>query len=129
MLDTNTVSYLLRAHPMVARRAEAAPMASLCISAVTEGELQFGLARRPNAERLRRLVHELLLRLDVSAWTSATARCYGALRADLERIGKPLAPLDLLIAAHAVEQDAVLITNDRAFNAVEGLSLEDWTMP
>ena len=50
MLDTNTVSHLLRAHPSVARRVVAVPMASLCISAITEGELLFGLAKRPSAK-------------------------------------------------------------------------------
>lgn len=45
MLDTNTDSYLIRQHPAVARRVVAAPMAALCVSAITPGELLFGLAR------------------------------------------------------------------------------------
>ena len=47
MLDTNTVSYLIRGHPAVVRRVVAAPMAALCIPAITEGELLFGVARWP----------------------------------------------------------------------------------
>ena len=49
MLDTNTVSHLLKKHPAVARRVVAAPITSLCISAITQGELLFGLANRPDA--------------------------------------------------------------------------------
>ena len=52
LLDTNTVSHLIKGHPAVARRMVAVPMSSLCISAITEGELLFGLAKRPDAKRL-----------------------------------------------------------------------------
>lgn len=125
MLDTNTVSHLIKAHPAVTRRVLAAPMASLCISAITEGELLFGLAKRPEAKRLHAAVRELLLRLDVLPWNSAEH--YGMARAEMEAQGRILAPLDLLIAAHALSVGAVLVTNDRAFRQVGGLQLEDWT--
>lgn len=125
MLDTNTVSHLIKAHPAVTRRVVAAPMASLCISAITEGELLFGLAKRPEAKRLHAAVRELLLRLDVLPWNSAGH--YGMARAEMEGQGRTLAPLDLLIAAHALSVGAVLVTNDRAFRQVAGLQLEDWT--
>lgn len=128
MLDTNTVSQLLKAHPGVARRMVAAPLSSLCISSITEGELLFGLAKRPDAKRLHVAVRELLRRVDVLPWDSTIAERYGTIRADLERRGKTLAPLDLLIAAHALGADAILVTNDRAFRQVAGLHLEDWTV-
>jgi tRNA(fMet)-specific endonuclease VapC len=127
MLDTNTASHLFRNHPIVARRVVAAPMASLCISAITEGELLFGLAKRPDAKRLHLAVREFLRRVDVLPWESATAECYGMVRADMARHGKVLAPLDLLIAAHALSVGAVLVTNDRAFGQMADLHVEDWT--
>ena len=127
MLDTNTASHLLRNHPIVARRVVAAPMASLCISAITEGELLFGLAKRPDAKRLHLAVREFLRRVDVLPWESATAECYGMVRADMARRGKVLAPLDLLIATHALSVGAVLVTNDRAFGQMADLHVEDWT--
>ncbi|MDP1607565.1 MAG: type II toxin-antitoxin system VapC family toxin [Rhodocyclaceae bacterium] len=127
MLDTNTASHLLKEHPAVARRVVAAPMASLCISAITEGELLFGLAKRPDAKRLHLAVREFLRRVDVLPWVSATAECYGMVRADMARRGKVLAPLDLLIGAHALSVGAVLVTNDRAFSQMTDLPVEDWT--
>lgn len=128
MLDTNTVSNLLKEHPTVVRRVVAVPMASLCISSITEGELLFGLAKRPDAKRLHLAVREFLRRVDVLPWDSAVAECYGTVRADMARQGKILAPLDLLIATHALSADAVLVTNDRAFDLVAGLHVEDWTV-
>ncbi len=126
MLDTNTVSYLIKGHPAVSRRVVNVPMASLCISSITESELLFGLAKRPEAKRLHTVVREFLLRVDVLPWDSAIAECYGAVRAELERQGKLLGPLDLLIATHALGAGAVLVTNDQAFCKVADLHVEDW---
>ena len=126
MLDTNTVSYLIKGHPAVSRRVVNVPMASLCVSSITQGELLFGLAKRPDAKRLHTVVREFLLRVDVLPWDSAVAECYGAVRAGLERQGKNLGPLDLLIATHALGVGAILVTNDQAFCQVVGLPIEDW---
>ena len=127
MLDTNTVSLLLRQHPAVLRQVTAAPMAALCISVITEGELLFGLAKRPAARRLHAAVGEFLRRVEVLPWETAAAERYGLLRAGLERVGKVLGPLDLLIAAHALDRRAVLVTNDRAFGMVQHLDIADWS--
>jgi len=126
MLDTNTVSHLIKEHPAVVGRVVAAPMASLCISAITKGELSFGLAKRPEAKRLHLAALEFLRRVDMLPWDSAIAEHYAGVRADMERRGKALAPLDLLIATHALGVGAALVTNDRAFGQVAGLHVEDW---
>ena len=128
MLDTNTVSHLIKKHPVVSRRMLDVPMTSLCISSITEGELLFGLAKRPEAKRLHAVVKEFLLRVDVLPWNSDTAACYGNVRANMERQGNILGQLDLLIATHALNVGAVLVTNDRAFSQVTGLHVEDWTV-
>lgn len=127
MLDTNTVSFLLREHPGVSRRVMHEPMATLCISAVTEGEMLFGVAKRPEAKRLQRAVAEFLLRVESLPWNSLAAECYGTVRADMQRRGKIMAPLDLLIASHALSLGLVLVTNDASFAQMEGLDVEDWT--
>lgn len=127
LLDTNTVSHLLRGHPAVMQRVEAVPIASLCISVITEAELLFGLAKRPEANRLRQLVEAFLCRVDVLPWDRATAVCYGETRAALAAQGKLIAPLDLLIATHALSCGAVLVSNDQAFRQLDRLLLEDWT--
>ena len=127
MLDTNTVSHLLKKHPAVARRVVAVPITSLCISAITLGELLYGLARRPEATALHNAVREFLRRVDVLPWDAEAAEAYGPIRAATQREGRVLAPMDLLIGAHALGSGAVLVTNDRAFMQLPGLSVDDWT--
>jgi tRNA(fMet)-specific endonuclease VapC len=127
MLDTNMVSHLINQNPSVVRRVVAISMASLCISAITAGELQFGLAKRPAAARLHLAVTELLRRIDVLAWDHTVSIGYGTIRADLQNRGKTLAAMDLLIATHALAIGAVLVTNDRAFRQVASLDVEDWS--
>jgi tRNA(fMet)-specific endonuclease VapC len=102
-------------------------MAALCVSAITEGELAFGLAKRPDATQLHLAAKQFLRRVDVLPWDSIVAKHYGTVRADMARQGKMLAPLDLPIAAHALGTDAVLVTSDRAFGQVANLQIEDWT--
>jgi len=127
MLDTNTISHLLKGDLAVARRLTAVPMASLCISAITEGELLFGLAKRPAAKQLHAAVREFLKRVDVLPWDSVAAEHYGIVRANMAGQGKVLSPLDLLITTHALSVDAILVTNDQAISQTPNLHLEDWT--
>jgi tRNA(fMet)-specific endonuclease VapC len=127
MLDTNTASALLKGQPRAVARLAAETPERICLSVVTEAELLFGIAKRPEARKLRVAVDELLAAIEIVSWNSGTARRYATIRAELEQHGKPLGALDLLIAAHAVQHDAVLVTNDKAFSVVPGLRLEDWT--
>lgn len=126
MLDTNTVSYFLTGHGSVRSALLSKPTTSICVSVITEAELYYGLARRPDAMRLQLGVAEFLRRVDVVPWTSAIAVKYGTLRVTLEQAGKTLAPLDLQIAAHALAVDAVLVTSDKAFANVPDLKIESW---
>lgn len=127
MLDTNIVSHFIKGESNVRSKVISLPMSELAISAITEGELLFGIAKNSDAKQLGMLVHEFLIRIDVLPWDSTVATCYGTLRADMQKNGKALGNLDMLIAAHALALDVVLITNERAFSQVEGLKIEDWT--
>ena len=128
LLDTNTASYAIKVN--VARVREQLlkiAMADVGISVITEAELRFGVARLPSAIRLKDLVEEFLLRVEVLPWNSAAANHYAEIRAALERSGKPMGNMDMLIAAHALSVEAVLVTHDRVFRRVKGLKLEDWS--
>lgn len=129
MLDTNMASYIIKgANDAVQRRLENVPMASVCISAVTQAELLRGVAKKPDAKQLPLVVNEFLLRVEILPWDSRAAEAYAALRTAIEKEGKPLGAMDMLIAAHAASSGAILVTNDKAFyNVRKHLSLEDWT--
>ena len=131
LLDTNTVSHLVRGRSPAARARLASlgahEMAS--ISAITEAEIRYGLAKRPDAHALSRAVEGFLAKVRVLAWDRDEALAYGHLRARLEAAGTPLGNLDMLIAAQAIAQGATLVTSDRAFSQVEELrSIEDWAV-
>lgn len=127
MLDTNTVSYLLKWHVGVTRRLAGIPPASVYISSVTEAELRFGLAKRPATLRLHAAVGEFLRLVTALPFDSHAARRYGALRAQMEKHGKSLGAFDLLIAAHALSAGAVLVSSDRAFRSCPELKPQNWT--
>jgi tRNA(fMet)-specific endonuclease VapC len=130
LLDTNIASYVIKGNiPAVRRRIVQVPMAQLAISAVTEGELRYGAARRPDAARLRTIVDEFLCRMTILPWDSEAAQHYGQIRAALEREGQPMGNLDTMICAHALALGAILVTNDQAFTRIEALKVEDWTKP
>ena len=111
----------------MAGHVQASPHPAAFFSGVTEAELLFGLARRPDATRLKTVVGEFLLRVEVLPWDSGAAHQYSTIRATLEGGGEPMGNLDLMIAAQALALDVVLITSDAVFRRVKGLKIEDWT--
>jgi len=127
MLDTNTISFFLKKHSAVVDNVTRHPIGKLCISAISGGELEYGLAKNPQAIKLQKVVAEFLVRVEILPWDSTIMAQYGRLRAELQKTGKPLGALDLLIAAHALKTKMILVTNDAAFSQVTGLKLTDWT--
>jgi tRNA(fMet)-specific endonuclease VapC len=128
LLDTNTASYVIKGNfPRVRERLLKVPMAEVGISVVTEAELRFGVARRPEAAKLKVAVEEFLLRVEVLPWASDAAQHYARLRAALEEHGEPMGNLDMMIAAQALAAGVVLVSHDRVFGRVKGLKVEDWS--
>ena len=128
LLDTNTASYIIKGNvPRVRERLLKVPMSQVLISAVTEAELLFGAARKREAVRLKTAIDEFLLRVDSLPWDSNAAKRCAGVRAALEIAGTPMGNLDMMIAAHALAEEAVLVTNDRSFRRLKELKIEDWT--
>jgi tRNA(fMet)-specific endonuclease VapC len=130
MLDTDTCSYILRAHPPQARaRFKRIPPGGIGISSVVLAELFYGADRLPGRTFLREDIRQFAAGIGVLAWDAVAADHYGNIRAELERKGKLIGNMDLLIAAHARSVNAVLVTNNtREFQRVPRLKLENWTM-
>lgn len=128
MLDTNIASHVIKGDiAEVRERLIAVPMHSVTISAVTQAELFYGLAKRSYPKGLSLRVHEFMLRVRVLDWDRDAAVSYSQLRVICERSGVALSPLDSMIAAHAVSSGAVLVTRHKAFGRVpDGLAVEEW---
>ena len=128
LLDTNTVSYYIADKPpQVRKNLRRVNFQSTAVSAITEAELRYGVARKPGAMRRRTSVESFLGDVLILPWDSVAARAYGQLRADQERKGRPLSMEDLMIAAHALSLGLTLVTHDSVFAYVDGLKTEDWT--
>ena len=128
MLDTNIVGKAVRERPriLLGQIAKRSP-SEICVSAISYGESTFGLRRRPEATGLASATEKFFAEVQILPFTIETAESYGILRAQMEKAGKPLGPLDMLIAAHALSVGATLVSNDRAFRMVPDLHIEDWT--
>lgn len=128
MLDTNICIYVLKNRD-ARLRARFKAIKDLIISSITYAELCFGIengAAHLRRERYRQL-HMLLYRIQIEAWGEDAGPSYGRVRAALKRQGALIGNNDLLIAAHALSMNAVLITNnEREFSRVTGLQIENW---
>jgi len=129
MLDTNMASYLLKGKSpaMRDRMLSLRPGQLDCISAVTEAELLYGIAKTGFGQHRTKMLNWFLLLVATYPWGREEAAVYGRLRARQEAMGKTLGPLDMQIAAHAISLGAILVTNDKAFHQVPDLlSIENW---
>ena len=130
LLDTNIISDMMRnLDGAAAQRARQACQTrgaqTLCTSIVVQCELEFGLARKKNA-RLDVAYSAVMESVEVMPMDSGVARHYASLRTQLENAGQPMGANDLMIAAHALALNAILVTADAAFEHVPGLKIENW---
>ena len=129
MLDTNIASHVIRGDQLeVRQRLLQIPMEKLVISAVTEAELRYGVAKRGYPKLLTQAVQLFLDRVETLPWSASVAEVYANLRIQAEKARNSLAPLDMMIASHAKAAEAMLVTRDKAFHAkLLELKLEDWS--
>ncbi|MEY4266152.1 MAG: hypothetical protein RIS90_687 [Pseudomonadota bacterium] len=129
LLDTNVVSHIMQGRDadLLARLTQL-PVGRAVLSSITLAELEYGLHRKGQPQRLRNALTQVLLRMDVLSWDENVATCYGEFCSTLESQGINLSDFDMMIAAHAVAADAILVSRDKAFAQVpaERLSLEIW---
>lgn len=127
LLDTNIVSDLLRnPHGRVATRLLRHGVENACTSIIVAAELRYGVAR-VKSRALVPAMERHFEYLTVLSFEPPADVYYGAIRADLERRGELIGPNDLLIAAHTLALDLILVTdNTREFSRVSELKVENW---
>lgn len=129
LLDTTICVYIINRHPsQVREQLEQHQQDDICVSSMTVAELRHGADKSSRPAQNHTQLDDFLLPLSVYMFGTEAASAYGNIRAELERQGTPVGPLDTLIAAHALSLKAVLVSNNtREFERVPGLRLEDWT--
>jgi tRNA(fMet)-specific endonuclease VapC len=127
MLDTDTCIALIKKHPFALRKLSGRSIGQVGVSSITVGELAYGASKSRKSAEAHAALSEFFLALEIAAFDEQAALRYGEVRAWLSSRGKPIGPLDTLIAGHAIAADAILVThNTREFSRVQGLRLEDW---
>jgi tRNA(fMet)-specific endonuclease VapC len=130
VLDTNTVSFLMRGDPGVVARLKRSDRTEVGLPQPVVAEIEYGLARLPYSAQRRRLaghwgsLREALLRAE---WSDDVSRSFGRLKADLEKRGVRIEDFDVAVAAHAVALEAVLVTDNlEHMRRIAGLRTENW---
>ena len=128
MLDTNILVYAIRHPGDAVNDLLAGHVANdVCISAITYGELEYGVRKSANPERNRQALRQMLSGIPILDFDWLAAEHFGDSFADLERKGRRIGDRDMLIAAHARSLGYALVTNNtREFAQVEGLDVVDW---
>jgi tRNA(fMet)-specific endonuclease VapC len=127
VLDTNTLIYYFKGQGQVARNLAAVPPQDIVISTIVLFELQVGIAKSPAPAKRTQQLQQLLSRVNLVPFDRDAALSAATIRAQLERLGTPIGPIDVLIAGVAMSrQEAIVTHNVGEFSRVAGLSIVDW---
>jgi tRNA(fMet)-specific endonuclease VapC len=126
MLDTDTVSLIIRKHVSVINELIKHEDDEICISAITYAELCYGLEKKGSV-RLFNEIMSIMGKFTIVDFDNSKSELYGKIRVGLEKLGTPLGDMDMLIAASALAAGAILVShNIKHFSKIKGLKVEDW---
>ena len=127
LLDTNICIYVINHKPQqVFERFRQYQLGELTVSSITASELAFGV-EKSGSERNKQALKKFLSPLEILPYDEQAIWHYAQLRHDLQSKGQTIGSLDMLIAAHALALDVVLVTNNtKEFERIERLKLESW---
>jgi tRNA(fMet)-specific endonuclease VapC len=127
MLDTNIIIYTIKNRPLEVREAFKRHDEQMCISTITMGELIYGAEKSARPEENLAVIEGMAARLEVVPFEVNDSVHFGQIRAELNAVGKPIGPYDMMIAGHARSRALILVTNNtKEFDRVTGLRLENW---
>jgi tRNA(fMet)-specific endonuclease VapC len=128
MLDTNICIYIIRQKPFkVLERLTTLSFADIGISSVTLAELEYGVIKSSRPQQNRLALNGFLAPIEIAPFDARSAAHYGELRCFLEKKGKVIGAMDMLIAAHASSLSVTLVTNNICeFKRIPDLQIENW---
>jgi tRNA(fMet)-specific endonuclease VapC len=129
LLDTNICIYIIKKRPeKVFEKFKNLIIGDVGISTITLAELRYGIEKSSNIDRNKEALEKFLTPIEIVSYDYFAAIEYGNIRADLEKQGIPIGPLDMLIASHAKSLNSILVTNNlKEFSRIKELNLENWT--
>ena len=129
LLDTNICIYIIKQKPIIVLdRFKTFSLGSIGISSITLAELHYGIRKSTDPEKNLIALNQFIIPLDILDFDYYATLDYGLIRAELEKQGTPIGPLDTLIGAHAKSLDLTLVTNnEKEFKRIKGLKIENWT--
>jgi len=130
VLDTNVVCSVMRGEPVVLDRLKRTNRRDALLPQPVLAELAYGIARLPKSHR-RQLLQDrfdlITSHFERVDWTDAVSLAFGDIKAFFERKGRRIEDFDAAIAAHALANEATLVTaNVKHMGGVPDLVLEDW---
>jgi tRNA(fMet)-specific endonuclease VapC len=128
LLDTNICIYIIKRHPSsVINKFASYSVGDIGISVMTLAEMEYGASKSSQPVRNRKALGQFVSPLEVAVFDRRATVFYGRIRTLLERKGRLIGSMDLLIAAHALSLGVPLVTNNvKEFKRVPGLRLENW---
>jgi tRNA(fMet)-specific endonuclease VapC len=129
LLETNVwIFYLKHSSSPVEARLKSTPAREIAVCSVVWAELLYGARKYEKRQDRIARVERTLAPFQSLPFDDAAARHYAEIRDDLETRGEVIGPNDLLIAAIARTHGLTLVSNNREFERVRGLTVEDWTV-
>ena len=128
MLDTNICIYIIKQKPAkVLERFKRAKISQIGISSITMSELSYGVYKSSKPEQNQMALAQFVAPLEILAYGDEAVQYYAQLRVYLEKKGKPIGALEMLIAAHALSINCTLVTNnEKEFTRVPDLKIVNW---
>jgi tRNA(fMet)-specific endonuclease VapC len=129
LLDTNIVIYVLKRRPKEVLEIFNRNASRMAISSITLSELIYEAEKSSNVDKNLEAIEEFVSHLDVLPYDAKASQHYGQIKAALEKRGEIIGENDIHIAAHAISQGLILVTNNlREFKRVPNLALENWVL-
>lgn len=128
MLDTNICIYIIKNKPQnVREKLKEFDIGDLVLSSITVSELYYGVHKSEHMEKNLLALEHFLKPFDILEYDIKASVAYGKIRADLEKRGQIIGGLDMMIAAHALSCNMILVTNNtKEFQRVKELRLDNW---
>ena len=119
LLDTNIVIEIFRGNKEIADYLSKLP--EIYISSIVLGELYTGINRVTNRAKHLKKLNDFVTLSTVLSIDKETAAYYGAIIANLYKLGKPIPTNDVWIAAIAIQYNLTLLTSDKHFLEIDNL--------